>query len=200
MRDHEEHERIELQRLTSRLPRETPPPADLWPGIEAELLRPSLDSLARELAANIEPPIDLWPQIAARLSRDRSRLRLAAAAAIFAALASLLVAIATRNVDVEPAPSGLRADLPGQPETAPASNAGVWWMLQMPPISDEIAATIQQNLGIVRDERRAIEQAIERNPSDSHLRELWAYAYETELRLENEVGNVIVSYQRGYGI
>ena len=169
MRDQEDDSIRELSRLASRLPREIRPPVDLWPNIEAELSKPSLESLARDLRVDIDPPIDLWPRIESRLTQRSGNRWLAAAAIVFAALSALLLlGVATQNNGIEPIATEL-----------------------------ELAAqTIQQNLGLVRGERQAIEQAIEQNPANSHLRELWAYAYETELRLENQV----MSYQRGYGI
>jgi hypothetical protein len=169
MRDPEDHSTRELLKLANRLPREIQPPVDMWPAIEAQLLRPSLESLARDLPVDVDPPIDLWPRIESRLTQRRSNGWLAAAAVVFVGVSALLIGIATQNNGIEPIATEL-----------------------------ELAAqTIRQNLGLVRDERRAIEEAIEQDPASSHLRELWAYTYETELRLENEV---MVSYQRGYGI
>jgi hypothetical protein len=56
-------------------------------------------------------------------------------------------------------------------------------MLRSPVVSDEVAATLQRELVLVRDERLQIEAAIDREPDNVGLRELWAHAYEVELQL-----------------
>jgi hypothetical protein len=193
-----------LDALTRQLVRDVPPPVDLWRRIEPHLeTHPAesgtLEARARELPPAIAPPVDLWPGIEARLARGGVALRrrsawLAAAAASLAAAA--LFALTQRGPDFSPA---------GGPETAAERGAGndlgaAAWMLQMREVEPDVAEAMRRNLELVQGERRAIERAIEMTPDDFRLRELWAYAYATELELNDTYGRAIMSYQRGRDI
>ena len=72
-----------------------------------------------------------------------------------------------------------------------------YWMLRSPVVSDEVAATLQRELVLVRDDRLQIEAAIDREPDNVGLRELWAHAYEVELQLADAYGRTIMAYSRG---
>jgi hypothetical protein len=187
-----------LDEIIGRLPAEIAPPDDLWPRIEAELARPSVDSLARDLPTEVAPPIDLWPQIEARVRRPPRRGKLAVAAAVAAGLAAVVIAIALREQ------SGPGDTPPSIVQTLPRDvadeNAALWWLGQMPPAANDVALALSRDLALLRSEREAIEQAIEAHPADGHLQDLWGYTYAAERRLESEANRVMLTYERGYGI
>lgn len=193
----------ELDELVRRLPSTVEPPPELWPRIAALLDAPrSLEARARELPTEIPPPADLWPRIAARLQteprRPYVRPRVAAAVAALAALGAL-IGLAVRDDSAEVgsadtarvAPDGAGAD------SVRSTALGAYWMLRSPVVSDEVAATLQRELVLVRDERLQIEAAIDREPDNVGLRELWAHAYEVELQLADAYGRTIMAYSRG---
>jgi hypothetical protein len=197
-----------LHDLARRLPRDIEPPAELWQRIAARLEEPalprSLEERARDLPADIAPPVDLWPQIAARLRtgprEPRLLARLVAAAAAVAAVA-VLVTVATRDPDSgansgSSTPTVATSD-DATAEAAPSTVLGAAWMLRSPVVSDEVAAALQRDLMLVRDERLQIEAAIDREPGDAGLRELWAYTYQIELQLTDTYGRIIMAYERG---
>ena len=65
--DHSELGR--LAALARQLPRDVPPPRDLWAGIAARLEpRGQLDHLAASLPTRVDPPEGLWPKIEARIA------------------------------------------------------------------------------------------------------------------------------------
>jgi hypothetical protein len=195
MNDRRKPQTDELDGLVSRLPKEIAPPLEVWRKVAAEIERPSLDSLAAELPAEIEPPADLWPRIEAELGKRRDFRGLLAAAVVVAAISAALIAIAVRN-DVgelaRPPTESPVADREAEPRDLVDR-----WLDDFSPAQFAVAQTIEMNLALLRDERIAIEHAIEQYPSDPNLRELWAHAYEAELRLENEIGSVMVSTERG---
>jgi hypothetical protein len=196
-----------LHDLVRRLPRDIEPPAELWQRIAARLDEPalprSLEECARDLPADIAPPVDLWPQIAARLRtgprKPRLLARLVAAAAAVAAVA-VLVTVAIRDQDSganggSSTPAVAANDATA--EAAPSTALGAAWMLRSPVVSDEVAAALQRDLMLVRDERLQIEAAIDREPGDAGLRELWAHTYQIELQLTDTCGRIIMAYERG---
>jgi hypothetical protein len=197
-----------LDDLARRLPRNVEPPAGLWQGIAARLDDPapvrSIEQRARDLPADIAPPVDLWPQIAARLRTEahepRMRMRSVAAAAALAAVA-VLVTIVVRDLDPavngDRAPQALSANGDPGPDPAPSTAFGAAWMLSSPVVSEQVAADLQRELTLVRDERLLIEAAIDREPADVGLRELWAHAYQIELELTDTWGRIIMAYERG---
>jgi hypothetical protein len=205
---HENETRRTTRPAYIRLPRDLAPPPGAWDHIAARLdpeendaLSPHLHLLARE----IEPPIDVWPRIARRLAAQSRRRRgafaaLAAAAAIAAAV--VLASIAMREgepVTTEIAserPPAVAPDLPVTP-SAPGSSLVAAWMLRMPEISSEVAATMRRELELVRDERLRIERAMEDEPDNATLHELWAHAYEVELQLADACGRTVMAYERG---
>ncbi len=204
-REHDAPTATELDELVRRLPRDVEPPLELWPRIAALLDAPprrSLEERARDLPTEIAPPIDLWPQIAARLRtappRPHARARVAAAAA--AIVIGVLVALAVRDhpdgggndtVRVAPNVDGAGAGDPG------STALGAYWMLRSPVVSDEVAATLQRELTLVRDERLRIEAAIDSEPTNAGLRELWTHTYQVELQLADAYGRTIMAYSRG---
>jgi hypothetical protein len=62
---------------------------------------------------------------------------------------------------------------------------------------EDARPTIERDIRLVRDERRAIEVAIRAEPGNHDLRALWRHAYETELSLLAEVERVMSDFQRG---
>lgn len=197
-----------LDDLVRRLPRDVEPPAELWQRVAARLDGPalprSLEERARDLPADIAPPVDLWPQIAARL-RTRPReprllARLFAAAAAVAAVA-VLVTVAIRDQDsgAHGGSSATTVAANGDESTdpAPSTALGAAWMLRSPVVSAEVAAALQRDLTLVRDQRLQIEAAIDREPGDVGLRNLWAHTYQIELQLTDTYGRIIMAYERG---
>jgi hypothetical protein len=196
----------ELHELVRRLPREIEPPLDLWRRIAARLDAPlprSLEARARELPADIAPPVDLWPQIAARLRAEpqlpRTRLRFAVGglAAAAALLLAVLAVLAVRNPGADGDAAARVAPDGGRPDSGPSTALGAAWMLRSPVISEDVAATLQRELTLVRDERLRIEVALDREPENSKLRELWAYTYQIELQLTDACGRTVMAYERG---
>jgi hypothetical protein len=193
-----------LHDLVRRLPRDVEPPPDLWLGIAARLDAPapprSIEELAHDLPADIAPPADLWPGIAARLRTEpyepRIRVRFAAAAVVLAAVAAL-VTVAVRVQDFganSSARSAMTAD-DASADPAPSAALAAAWMLRSPVVSEQVAATLQRELTLVRGERLRIEAAIDREPADVGLRELWAHAYQIELELTDTWGRIIMAYE-----
>jgi hypothetical protein len=188
-----------------RLPRELEPPADAWDRIAARLERPESRTPLQDswlLPPEIEPPVDVWPAIAARIVA-RSRGRRAVAALLAAtALGLLVTAIAVRQTQPQLDDTVARAPVPptavtDAPRTDLAASLGAAWMLRAPEISSEVAATLRRELERVRDERLTIERALDEEPDNTALRELWAHAYEVELQLADACGRIVMVYERG---
>jgi hypothetical protein len=194
----------ELHDLVRRLPREIDPPLELWPQIAARLEAPprrSLEERARELPADVAPPGDLWPQIAARLRAEpqlpRSRWRVAVGGLAAVAAALLLVVLAIRGPDADRDAATPVALDDGRPDSGRSTALGAAWMLRSPVVSEAVAATLQRELTLVRDERLSIEAALDREPENTRLRELWAYTYQIELQLTDACGRTVMAYERG---
>jgi len=197
--------------LVSQLPKGIDPPADLWPGIEARLgeQTPPLDSQLERLPKDIDSPTDLWPGIEARLApppdesgRGHGGLfgfNVAAGIGFLAVVGTLLILTARVN--------DLASDT-GAESVAAAAIEEIWWLAQLRDqpnehvaVALEVAATtIRENFLVVREERRAIERAIDGDVHNARLWELWRHAYKTELVLTNEMERIVNDYQRGYGI
>jgi hypothetical protein len=177
------------------LPREITPPPDAWAKIAARLeQREEGDGAAGLLPADVPPPVDLWPAIAARLARDRGSRRGRAALAAAAAVALVAVVfVATRVPEVQP--SATRPERAADLE--PTTSRGAWWMLQEPEVSDDVVATMRRELALLHDERLRIEEAIDRDPDNASLRELWAYTYRVELDLSDTWTRTVMAYQTG---
>jgi hypothetical protein len=78
-----------------------------------------------------------------------------------------------------------------------AATLGAAWMLRAPEVSSEVAATLRRELELVRDERLRIERAMDYEPDNTALHELWAHAYEVELQLADACGRIVMTYERG---
>ena len=194
-----------LDALVRQLPRDVSPPQDLWLEIEPQLAAEQtasareLDSLIRRLPAEIAPPEHLWHEIAARLvpwSADVARIRLA----IVAAAASLAVIAALVAFLVRAPVSGPQIVDAGDEPLREASSRATPWIFDMPPVDPVVAAEFLRNFELVRNDRLAIEGAIEAAPDNLLLRELWAHAYTAELELSDTLERTIMTYQRGQGI
>jgi len=198
----------DLESLVRRLPRAIDPPPELWTWIAAHLDTPlprALEERVRDLPTNIAPPPELWPRIAARLRAEaprESRTRLAAAAAAAAVTVAAIAMLATLAV-LRHDPAGgagdmtARATREGDADTGASTALGAAWMLRSPAVSSDVAATLQRELTLVRDERLRIEAAIDREPDNVELRELWAHTYQVELELADTCGRTIMTYERG---
>lgn len=195
----------EIEALARQLPRDVPLPADLWVEIEPRLVAPqpessrALESLARQLPAESAPPVDLWPGIAARLTPRRGnvlRSRVAAvAAAALLAIAAVLLALLVQA----PPPEPRLADAGNEPARR-ASSLAMDWMLETPAVDPAVAAELARNLELVQNELLAIESAIDSEPGNLMLRELWGDLYATELELNDTLGRTIMIYQQGLTI
>jgi hypothetical protein len=83
------------------------------------------------------------------------------------------------------------------PGAQAAGPDGLVWILGAPALSPDVAATLGRELARVRAERLRIEHAIDEQPDDVELRELWAYAYEVELKLADTCGRAVMAYEGG---
>jgi hypothetical protein len=85
--------------------------------------------------------------------------------------------------------------------TSDASSAAqnVGWILGAPALSGDVAASLSRELALVREQRLSIERAIATDPDDPDLRELWAFAYETELKLADTCARAVMEYERERG-
>jgi hypothetical protein len=201
-RDGDNEELGSLAALARRLPREVPPPPDLWAGIAARLEpRDGLDRLAASLPTQVDPPADLWPGIEARIAprrrMRRAALALAASAAIVAALAVGVLLGERHDAGPEPGSASVAADDTASEGASAAIDFD--WVLGTPAVAGEVAANLSRELALVRDERLSIERAIAKEPDNVDLRELWAFTYETELRLADACSRTAMEYQRERG-
>ena len=187
-----------LAALARRLPREVPPPPDLWGRIAARLEpRDRLDHLAASLPAEIDPPADLWLKIEARIAaKPRARHAAIAVAVCLAVMA--LVAIGVQ-VGAPHRDGAERGSPPVVADDASSAARNVGWILDAPALTDDVARDLSRELALVRDERLSIERAIANDPDNVDLRELWAFAYETELELADTCGRAVMEYQRARG-
>jgi hypothetical protein len=191
-----------LAALSRALPREIAPPADLWERIAARLEpRDRIDRLAASLPTDVDPPADLWPTIAARIAPKPRATRFALAAVasvVVAALMAFGVQLGVRRDAVsESGPVPIVADEAARDSSSAAHNVG--WVLGAPALPDDVAAGLSRELALVRDERLSIERAIVKEPDNADLRELWAYAYETELELADTCSRAVMEYERSRG-
>lgn len=207
--DRESAESRGLAALVQRLPRDVDPPVLLWERIAARLpRRTALDSRAGALPREISPPEDLWPAIAARVGAPPwarlTRTRVGAAAAAVLVVGAVLFRVlylGSAGDDAAPRGEPLPATAPSNANVArsaaPSGARGVAWILGAPTLSVDVAATLDREIALVRDERLRIEAAIDREPDNVELRKLWTYAYEIELQLADTCGRTLMDYERG---
>jgi hypothetical protein len=200
-RDGDKEELGSVAALARLLPREVAPPPDLWENLAARLEpRGRLEGLAASLPMNVEPPADLWPKIAARISPGRRARRLAVAfaasiAVVVAAVVGLQFAERTEPASGRGSPS-VAADDSASRGASAASSVG--WVLGA-PVAGDVAASLNRDLVLVRDERLTIERAIATEPDNVDLRELWAFTYATELELADACSRTVMEYERDRG-
>jgi hypothetical protein len=191
-----------LASIARLLPREVAPPPDLWERIAARLeLRGGLDHLAASLPTQVDPPKDLWPgieaSIAPRRRMGRAAYALAASVAVAAAV-TVGVQLGERN-DAGPERTSASVVTDDTASAGASAASNVAWMLGAPALAGDVAANLSGELALVRDERLSIERAIAREPDNAHLRELWAFTYETELELVDAFSRAVMEYQRVRG-
>ena len=209
MTDADDHDELEL--LARQLPRDLPPPAEIWPRIAERLAAPSeppLEVLARRLSVDAPPPAAVWAGVAARIGTPRASRR-----AAWLGVAALLAALAVWLGVADRTPSGVvttdarAADAAFEPRE-PGATLGLAWMLRSAEmsagvsagVSADVTAALQRDLAVVQSERLAIERALDRAPDNGDLRELWAHAYEAELELNDIYGKTIMAYRQGSDI
>jgi hypothetical protein len=201
-RDADSEELGSLAPLARRLPREVAPPPNLWERIAARLEpRGGLDDLAASLPTQVDPPKDLWPgieaSIAPRRRMGRAAYALAASVAVAAAV-TVGVQLGERN-DAGPERTSASVVTDDTASAGASAASNVAWMLGAPALAGDVAANLSGELALVRDERLSIERAIAREPDNAHLRELWAFTYETELELVDAFSRAVMEYQRVRG-
>jgi hypothetical protein len=201
-RDGDNEELGSLAALARQLPREVPPPPGVWDGIAARLEpRGRLDRLAASLPTQVDPPKDLWRKIEARIAPGRRsrRAALALAASVVVAAAVAVGVLLGERRDAGPAPES--ASVAAEDAARDGANAAIDFdlVLAAPEVAGEVAASLSDELALVRDERRSIERAIAREPDNMDLRELWAFTYETELELADACSRTVMEYQRERG-
>jgi hypothetical protein len=191
-----------LAALSRQLPRDILPPPDLWAAIAARLEpRGRLDHLAASLPTQIDPPQDLWPEIEARIGPHRRMRRTAVAVAVCVAVATAIgagVLLGERH-DAPPEPGSVFVATDDTASAGASAAIDFGWTLDAPAVAGDVAANLGRELALVRDERLSIERAIDKDPDNVDLRELWAFAYETELRLADACGRTAMEYQRERG-
>jgi hypothetical protein len=191
-----------LASIARLLPREVAPPPDLWERIAARLeLRGGLDHLAASLPTQVDPPENLWPGIEARIAPRRRMGRAAYALAASVAVAAAVtvgVWLVERN-DAGPQRGSASVVAADAADVGASAASNVAWMLGAPAVAGDVAADLSGELALVRDERLSIERAIAREPDNAHLRELWAFTYETELELVDAFSRAVMEYQRVRG-
>jgi hypothetical protein len=215
MNDARDRSDTRIDELLGRLPQEISPPEDGWPVVAAAITSRSADAdaLVARLPQEVAPPADLWSRIEAGLSRrdppgsvaDKTGwwpgLALLAASVAFVAFAGLLLV----RLDLFEGPV-----VPGG-ETVAIDAIGAWAMpavfdsgsVASPALAaafEETRQTYLEQITAVRGQRETIEESLALYPNDSALRELWLYAYETELLLIDEAGRVLTTIQTGLQI
>ena len=168
-----------LDELTSALPREIPPPPDLWPAIRGELA----------------------PR--ARTIQWTSRWRIAAAALLVAGSSSIITLLAVRARDRAPAPAVVattdRAPAPSRtaaPAQLPAHLAvaergyersidALWRTLdeRRDSLAPSTVATVERSLRIADSAIAEARAALEHDPSNRVLADLLVSNYERKLDL-----------------
>ena len=168
-----------LDELTAALPREIPPPPDLWPAIRAELAPRS-----------------------ARTVRWTAGWRLAAAGLLVAASSSILTLLAVRSRDaLDPAVVVTADRAPAQPSTrAPAqlpahlvvaergyarSVDALWRTLdeRRDSLAPSTVATVERSLRIADSAIAEARSALEQDPANRVLGELFVSNYERKIDL-----------------
>lgn len=189
-----------LATLARLLPREIAPPPDLWERIAARLEHGGLVRLAASLPTQADPPEDLWPRIEARIApRRRMRAAYALAASVAVAAAVTVGVRLGEHDDAVPGRAVASAVADDAASIGASAASNVAWMLGAPAVAGDVAASLSNELALVRDERLSIERAIAREPDNVELRELWAFTYETELELADACSRTVMEYQRERG-
>ena len=191
-----------LASVARALPREVAPPPDLWDRIASRLEpRDRIDHLAASLPTDIDPPGDLWPRIAMRIAPKPRARRFALTVAASVVVAVLVAVGVLRGGPGDAGSGGIPARIVAVDAARDTSSAArnVGWILGAPALSADVATTLSRELALVRDERLSIERAIASDPDNTDLRELWAYAYQTELELADTSARAVMEYERNRG-
>lgn len=131
----------------------------------------ALQRAARALPRAIAPDRDLWPAIARRTAqRRRIGLPLAIAASVAAAFIGVAATKFTERVLLDPTPAPIAA------VSSSAAQGRALFVAQVvrsdPAVSAQTRAVVEHNLRLIQQALGEIEQAVERDPGDSNLRQL----------------------------
>jgi hypothetical protein len=159
-------------------------------------LHASLDAQLAELPRDIPPPRNLWPGIAARVHRAPRRVRplvfAAAAAVVGACLASALTWAVLHGRPASPAPQ-LAAQAPSFDESrnpryvAARDSLEVSFRERLALLDPATRAQIEASLAVIRRAHEDIRRALASDPASPVLEELWQSTWHDELDLYDHV-------------
>ena len=158
-----------LERQLERLAQDVPPKVDLWDSIENAISSESNETRETwsRLPQNIEPHEDLWPKISSGISAAQGS-RTVTPKTRYRAVSLLAACVACITI------GGLVLLRMGAPDLTDPDGIG---------LQANTNTTLREHIALVREQREAIEASMTQYPNNSALRELWRYAYATELQL-----------------
>jgi hypothetical protein len=159
-------------------------------------LQASLDAQLANLPRDIPPPRNLWPGIAVRVRRAPRRARplvfAAAAAVVGACLASALTWAVLHGRPESPA-TQLAAQAPSFDESrnpryvAARDSLEVSFRERLALLDPATRAQIEASLAVIRHAHEDIRRALESDPASPVLEELWQSTWHDELDLYEHV-------------
>ncbi len=162
---------FEPEELAKKLPRDIRPSKDLWPGIEARL-----DEVAGENGQPRQSPL------------------LAAAAVILLVAASIIGIVSMNDPNGKISTAQTRAE---NEDASDVLSITAWsryfdkrfdvsetFAIEALPV--EVREDVVASINDVRSARKAIEDALMREPNNTWLRSLWMQSYEQEMDLLND--------------
>ncbi len=159
-------------------------------------LQKSLDEQLENLPRDVPPPRNLWPGIAGRLERrprvTRPLVFAAAAGVIGACLASALMWAVLRGRPVSPAPqSAARTAIFDEPRNASyvAARASLEanFSERLALLDPATRAQVEASLAVIRRAHEDIRKALASDPASPLLEQLWQSTWHDELDLYEHV-------------
>lgn len=215
MNDERREEKETLDERIGRLPAEIEPPPELWSRIVADIEAPTarVERTSAQLPIAVEPPEFLWRRIRAEIElgppsarRDLRPFPLLDIAASIA-ITSILAIVAFYALTLDRTQLGSL----GMPDFQARGGDISVWPAQFASNDIEsnepgydaywlgLNAAIRKDFETVRSERLAIEASMQTDYENAELRELWQHAYHTELRLIDEAGKLLETFEGGWG-
>jgi hypothetical protein len=183
----------QIDALARAMPKSVQPPEDLWPKIEA-----GLHGSESRIA-----PVRAW----------RSTWVQAAAAVLLVSVTATITTLVMREPQPETGETAAAGGSPAEvtmplTDTVPADigaapdDSAVYWprglsggigsadYLAVNTLPEDTRKTFLDSLVEVQSARRAVEAALEEDPNNMWLRELWLHAYEQEMELLDDTNRV----------